>query len=71
MAFVLPSLEELADGINRALSLLQMVQEGNRCVALGGQNPLVTTQLRNRCTDGNAILDEPCLPLSEGRGLSK
>ena len=31
--------EEFLDGIYSALSLLQMVQEGNRFIALGGQNP--------------------------------
>ena len=50
--------EEFLDGIDRALCLLQVIDERNRFILLGGQNPLATAQLRNRRTDGNSGLDD-------------
>ena len=50
--------EKFLDGIYGALCLLQMVDEGNRLITLGGQNSMIVAQLCDCRSDGNASPDD-------------
>ena len=47
--------QEFLDGIDRSLGLLKMVHKRQRLVAQRRQNPRLSAQLSNRCTDGRTL----------------
>ncbi|MFO0622634.1 MAG: hypothetical protein U0745_14680 [Polyangia bacterium] len=61
--------QEFLDGIDRSLGLLKMVHKRQRLVAQRRQNPGLSAQLSNRCTDGRTLDNDEGLKQLVAKGV--